>query len=152
MARELLTKQLAAQRLDMSVRRLMEISAEGQITRHRAIDPKTRREAVMFDAREVDQMKQAMNGRPVPLALPPGPPMSAALAAAAELEEDYDAPMRLWVTIAQAAEYTGLPASTITRLIDAGKLKALDVGVRPGGHWRVRKADLEAIEGERHRA
>jgi hypothetical protein len=28
-------------------------------------------------------------------------------------------------------------------------LPAIDVGVRPGGHWRVKRSDLDAIQGDR---
>jgi hypothetical protein len=34
-------------------------------------------------------------------------------------------------------------------MVEAGELAALDVGVRPGGHWRVRRLDVDAIEGKR---
>jgi excisionase family DNA binding protein len=143
---ELLTKQLAAEALGLSVRRIMELSAEGLLTRHRALDPATKREAVMFDVREIERMKQSAAAAPSPLLLGPG-----AAAAAIESEENYDAPLRLWLTLSQAAEYSGLPASVLSRFIDQGRLPAIDVGVRPGGHWRVRQLDLDAIEGDRRK-
>jgi excisionase family DNA binding protein len=148
---ELLTKHLAAERLKISVRRLMELSAEGQIKRHRAVDPATKREAVMFAAADVEKLQQVWNSVPgarAPLALPAP---AGAIAAEAEPEEDYDAPLRPWLTILQASEYSGLPASILLRFVESGRLPALDVGVRPGGHWRVRQIDVDAIEGDRRK-
>ena len=57
-----------------------------------------------------------------------------------------------WLTLAEAETFIGLPEAFLAAQIRAGKLAALDVGVRPGGRWRVSKRDLEAIAGERHPA
>lgn len=56
-------------------------------------------------------------------------------------------PDRPWKNLAEAEEYTGLPASTLRSLIEMGELPARDVGVRAGGRWRVKRADLDALEG-----
>src|SRR5207342_2006357 len=63
---ELLTKHLAAERLGLSVRRMMELSNDGTFTRHRAFDPETKREAVMFDAAEVERFKASASATPAP--------------------------------------------------------------------------------------
>jgi excisionase family DNA binding protein len=52
-----------------------------------------------------------------------------------------------WITIDEAAEVSGLPASCIKTLIEAKQLPAIDVGPRPGGRWRVKRTDLEKLEG-----
>ncbi len=57
--------------------------------------------------------------------------------------------LKPWLTISEAAEYLGLPASTIERLVKSGTLPALDCGPRPGGKWRVKRSDLDALEGDR---
>jgi excisionase family DNA binding protein len=136
---ELLTKEIAAERLNLSVRRLMEISAEGKLTRHREFDPSTRREAVMFDAAEVAALVEEWTPKSLvvrPLELPPGN---------GEAEPADRDQGRLWLTIAEAADYTGLPASFLHRLVDERRLPAFDVGVRPGGRLRVKRADLEML-------
>jgi len=51
----------------------------------------------------------------------------------------------LWLTVDQAAAYSGLPASALRFLIDKGELKARYVGVRRGGQWRICKAALEEL-------
>ena len=49
-----------------------------------------------------------------------------------------------WLTVAEAAEYCGLPESMIRVLLeDATQLKGIDCGPRPGGKWRIRKVDLD---------
>lgn len=55
-----------------------------------------------------------------------------------------------WLTLAEAAAAThGLPESFLLGLIHAGELPCCDVGVRPGGRYRVKRRDLEAIDGTR---
>lgn len=138
---ELLTKQVAAARLGLSVRRVMEMSMDDKFTRHRAYDPATKREAVMFDAAEVEEWRRSSSPVAEPAALVVHPKTMP------ESELASTGAGRLWLTLAEAAEYSGLPASILHAMIDAGDLAALDVGVRPGGHWRVRRLDVDAIEG-----
>lgn len=54
---------------------------------------------------------------------------------------------RLWLTLGEAEDYTGLPATILLRMIQAGVLPTIDVGIRRGGRWRVRRVDLDRIEG-----
>jgi len=147
---EYLSKQIAAQRLGLSVRRVLELSSAGKIRRTREVDPATGRENTVLLAADVARLTRnavnAVNGvfpasggaaevrlaRPN-LALPPIEP---------------PAP-RLWMTAAEAAEYSGLPASFLVHAIDTGALLALDVGVRPGGRYRIRRADIDAMEGQK---
>lgn len=55
----------------------------------------------------------------------------------------------VWLTLDECAEVTGLPASLVHSLIASGALPALDVGIRAGGKWRVKRTDLDAIQGSR---
>ena len=54
-----------------------------------------------------------------------------------------DIPLRdkLFLNVKEAARYSGLPQSTIRRLIHAGKLPA----VKAGG-WRIKRSDLEQLD------
>lgn len=54
-----------------------------------------------------------------------------------------------WVTVDEAAEFSGLPASAIRTLIQCGELPAIDCGPRKGGKWRIKRVDLEKLEGHR---
>jgi excisionase family DNA binding protein len=140
---ELLTKHLTAKRLGLSVRRVMELAQDGTFTRHRAFDPGTKREAVMIDAAEVAAYAAANTPAPAER-----PRLLIEAPAVAPIDDEAGADDgRLWLTVAGAAEYTGLPASHLLAAIDAGELVARDVGVRPGGHWRVRRLDLDGLAG-----
>ena len=57
--------------------------------------------------------------------------------------------LKPWVTIDQAAEITGLPASDIRHAVEFGELPARDCGPRPGGKWRIKRSDLDALQGQR---
>ncbi len=50
---------------------------------------------------------------------------------------------RLFLTLAEAAEYSGLPVAFLRRLMATGKLKAL----KTGSGWRVSRAELEKTAG-----
>ena len=48
---------------------------------------------------------------------------------------------RVFLTMAEAAEFSGLPASFLRRLIVTGQLKAL----KTGAGWRVSRAGIERL-------
>jgi excisionase family DNA binding protein len=54
---------------------------------------------------------------------------------------------RLWLTLEEAADYSGLPAAAIVHFIESKALKALNVGRRRGGQWRIRRLDLDQFAG-----
>lgn len=66
------------------------------------------------------------------------------------IEDGIIAPISLkpWITLDEAAEISGLPKSILLTLIGERKLKCIDVGPRAGGSYRVRRADIETLEGE----
>jgi excisionase family DNA binding protein len=156
-----LTKAVAAKQLDLSVRRVMEMSAAGRLPRHKRFDPATQREAVMFRAADVAKLKAEKTPRPVDLPALPEPAASGISTMVDRIERSASAivraasvppPSRPWLTLAEAAEYSGLPESFLHAMIDQGTLPALDVGVRPGGRYRVRRSDLDGIEGTKRSA
>lgn len=134
------SKEIAAQRLGLSIRRVLELSDQGQITRSKLMNHETGRRQVALLESDVDRLYTQRQGVAVL------PPQSAtenkAPATAALLSQP-------WITLEDAETYTGLPASFLQSLIDEGTLPACNVGVRPGGRWRVKKGDLDAIEGTR---
>jgi len=57
-------------------------------------------------------------------------------------------PARLWLTLKEATDYSGLPSDVIENSIGKGDIKAMFIGKgRRGGMWRIRKVDLEAFSG-----
>lgn len=55
-------------------------------------------------------------------------------------------PQRLYLTLAEASAYTGLPRGYLQQLIDAGQLRAVEVGKSgKGTKRRVARVDLETL-------
>src|SRR6186713_1211780 len=112
---EYISKRRAAEALGISPRRLLELSQSGKIKRHYHNDPKTHRRAAVFARPDVERLAaeriQAAPQSAAPLAIPGGTlrPTSQPIA--------LPAPARPWLTVDEAAEYTGLPASFLARLI-----------------------------------
>ncbi|MGO4882925.1 MAG: helix-turn-helix domain-containing protein [Bryobacteraceae bacterium] len=50
-----------------------------------------------------------------------------------------------WLSLPEAAAYTGLPQSTLRKLVAGRKLPALDTGPRLGGRWRIKRSDLDNL-------
>jgi len=144
---EYLNKAIASKRAGLSVRRLLELASRGVIRKKLITDPKNGNRALaVFAASDIERLKHRersstelqISGPVRPIAALPHSDSASVIS-----------PTRPWLTVAEAGEYSGLPSSFITRLVEAGKLPGLDVGVRPGGRWRVAKRDLDALKGER---
>jgi excisionase family DNA binding protein len=148
---EYLTKELAAKKLGLSVRRILELSARGLIKRRTVRDPVTKREQTVFLAADLQRYVEGQRrvfvshraggaeSAVVVAALPPPQPVSAP-----------PVPETPWLTLDEAAVYLGLPVSYLQKQIDDGCLAAIDVGVRPGGRYRVTRRDLDTITATRH--
>jgi excisionase family DNA binding protein len=50
---------------------------------------------------------------------------------------------RLFLTLAESAEFSGLPVAFLRRLMASGKIKA----IKTGSGWRVSRAELEKMAG-----
>jgi excisionase family DNA binding protein len=142
-APEYLSKEIVAKRLGLSVRRVLELSARGTLKRRAVVDPGTKRKQTVFRADDVaaviDGQKRLVayrGGADVAAAVPPLPAISAPPPA-------HDRP---WLTVDEAAEYSGLPASFLLQMIGDRRLAALDVGVRAGGRFRISRRAIDAIE------
>lgn len=139
---EFWTKQVAAKYLGLSVRQLMEISLNGKLKRSKQFDPGTRREAAMFLRADVEALKRAWT--------PAAPDSQLAIVRPAPAAEAAPLPAALqhWLTLADAADVSGLPKAVLLRLVLGGRLPAIDCGPRPGGRYRVRRDALGAIAGD----
>lgn len=147
-----LTKAAASKRSGRSVRRLLELAAAGRIRKKIVTDSKNNnRELCLFDANDIAMLASGdlppvpvIDGQKRMLALAGPVSQPAAMLPPAPV-------LRRWMTLDEAAGYSGLPASILKALIERGKLLALDVGPRPGGRWRVSKTDIDGIRGTTHR-
>jgi excisionase family DNA binding protein len=125
---------------------VLELSRSGVIRRRQVTDPVTKRRQTVLSARDIYAVVEgnrrlvAYRGGAVSAgevaALPPAqPPLQPA-----------PAPDRPWLTVEEAAAYSGLPASFLLQLVEKRRLAALDVGVRQGGRYRVARRDVDAIK------
>jgi excisionase family DNA binding protein len=142
----------AATRLGIKPRRMLDYKAT---IRSRYVDnPKSGKEVLMFEEADVERLV-AERKHVVEVGLARIAPAIAERGNGAMTASPYlpmiaapSAHARAWLTLAEAAEYSGLPDSFLLGLIDGGKLPACNVGVRPGSRYRVKRADLDAIAGE----
>lgn len=150
MTKEYLTKEVAARRSGRSVRRLLELAAAGRIRKTLTTDPKKGNRAIaLFDARDIDQL--ARGAAPPPMSLQISSPVRNVAAVSHMAPASLLESPNPWLTLDEAANYVRLPTSFLSGLIEEGKLKALDVGVRPGGRFRVCRRDLDSIAGTKLR-
>lgn len=149
-----ITKQEAAQLLaisrnggkpqPLSERRILEYTGSGAL-RSAKQRHKSGQQMVVVSREDVLKLKQE---RENPVALPAIPrEIKPKLLAGPSAPIAPVAHTRAWLNLAEAEEYTGLPETFLLARIDAGILPALNVGVRAGGRWRVKRADLDAIGG-----
>ena len=153
---EYISKQLAAEALGLSPRRLLEISQTGQIKRRYARDPVTKRRQAIFRAADVARLADEIASRKC--AVRPEAAERSESAALSHIRTvppalpQLERPARPWLTVDEAADYTGLPASFLSSMITGGKLAALDIGSwrrKVGGRLRVNRRDLDGIKGVR---
>ncbi len=159
---QFITKEIAAEMLNLSPRRVLELAKSGKIRQEESYNPETKRRQTVLSTEDVQKLaneRQAVPGNPFlnsipvpqlpaiihtemttsripqnPLVRRIDPPQPAALPHPAQ-----------WLTLKQAAEYTGLPESALKQLIEDERLPALDVGPRPGGKWRISRGRLDTL-------
>lgn len=147
-----------ADRLGVSLKTIERAVERGEIQKAYRKMP-GRRAAVVLNPDDVDRysaasvqpeafMMPADTGEPAPnghgKALAVRPPVTmAALPAMFEYLQSIarPAPVTLYLDVKAAAEYSGLPISTIRMLIDSDRLPAM----KTGRGFRVRRKDLEAL-------
>jgi len=136
----------AAKILGLKPRRLLDL--RDQVRHTRVPNPKSGKPVLAFEAADVARF-QAERRKPSELGMIRAAPRDVAIVqqpiAARTTEPTPVLHPFAWYTVEEAALYTRLPASFLLQLIQASKLPAFDVGVRPGGRWRVRKQDLDAL-------
>lgn len=131
----------------LSERRILEYTKAGAIKSASQRDPKSSQMAIVVSRNDVLRLKQEREN-PVTLPAVPNEPRRQKLLGPAPAATDSAAHSRAWLTLGEAEAYTGLPETFLLARIDAGDLLALNVGVRAGGRWRVKRADLDGIQGD----
>ena len=151
-----LTREQAAERLKLSKSRVAALGGgadpkPGEIHTAGQKSPYSGQNCTLYHAGDVERIafeRENPGGasRVPAIVKTPNPYETSALA---RLTEETAFPAKPWLTIDESAAYLGLPASIIQKLVESGKLPALDCGPRPGGRWRVKRSDLDALEGDR---
>ena len=137
----------------LSVRRVIELANEGRIQFDRARDDETGRMQMKIQAGSVERFIFERESKILEPAVrncggrgPHDPQQLVELALM--VRSALSAPSaRLWLTLNDSVDYSGLPAAILVQCIADGKLKAMDVGRRRGGRWRIRRSDLEQFDG-----
>lgn len=151
-----LTKQTAAERLNLSQSRVFAIGEAGKIKTQRVKSPSSGQWVTLFHAGDVERV---IYDRENPSRVPAKvdkleiDPLSelfqkTGLMSVRGLPAVKQEVQKPWITISEAAEVSGLPASTIESLVKSKRLLALDCGPRPGGRYRIKRADLDALEAK----
>lgn len=161
--KEWLTKYEAGARLNLGERRVLDYVQAGALKATRQLDAETGRRRVMIDAGDVERLvdersrpaaltavartsRNGNNGSTSEGAAPVARPALALPAPA--LPHAPALPNCSWLNVDEAAAYTGLPAGFLLARIKEATLPCLDVGVRPGGRYRLKRSDLDSIQGK----
>ena len=143
------TKSQAAALLQVSEKTVERLARKGEIRRETRKRPGVRPSPV-YSPEDLDRVKNAQVPQVVVM-----PPQAEAGGVPAliprvdlpsflqSLVSGADVPLRdkLFLTVKEAVRFSGLPESTIRRLLTSGKLP----GVKAGG-WRIRRVDLEELD------
>jgi hypothetical protein len=144
----------------LSSRRVLELAKEGRIESGRSRDPNNGQTVVRIHAGSIERyLEKKKNPEPVPHPKEREvrePQTSQGRRGTGELAElvrvvregcAAAGPARLWLTLQEAVDYSGLPAAVLVQFIAIGRLPALDVGKgRRGGRWRIRRIDLRQLD------
>ena len=146
-----LTKAEAAAALRVSEKTIERMATKGQL--HRETRRRTGvRPQPVFNPQDIEALKTQQG--PEPFVVPESEQTPKPNRALAPVRPDFGSflqafspaggvPLKdkLFLNVKEAAQYAGLPLSTIRRLIAANKLKA----IKAGG-WRIKRSDLESLD------
>jgi excisionase family DNA binding protein len=139
-----ITKAVAAERLGVSERTVLAMAMAGKVkaTKERGENGQM---AWSFDAGDIERYLWARSQSDW---IGAGRVKSSTTKALVQVAQPLPAaiPLKPWMTIKEAAVYTGLPVSLFIQLINRKQLSAFDVGPRPGGRYRVSRAALDKLE------
>ncbi len=161
---EWLTKEEAAKRLGLGLRRTLDLAHQGVLETVRVRDEESHQVAVRYHAGDIERYlserrKQADAGAQRQLARKVNDaavtkPASVAIEPSSAVALLSTIAAGAWLSLAEGAQYIRLPAELLLKLIFTGRLPALRVRgtreTRPIDCYRVKRADLDALTGERY--
>ena len=151
-----LTKQQAADAIGVSTKTIEKFAQERKIEQARWQRPTGGPLVAVYQPDDVGRLATERRGEHVPFVMPaigtgaialatrppdPGAAgLGALLGALQATAEKFQKPSALFLTLPEAAAFTGLSQAYLRRLLEAGTLTA----IRDRG-WRIRRRDLEAL-------
>lgn len=134
---EWIPKADAAKRLAISIRQIENLTAKGRIRKRKmakAAWEKTGR--VVYAAADIEAIRSGERPAPAAALVPvapapagsPGEPLAALTALARAL--GLPAPGKPWLSLREAADYSGLPARHLVESARSGQMRARNVGVK----------------------
>ena len=155
---EWLTQEDAAARLGMSVRRMLEYASAGKIQTEKGVNEETQRPTLKMHAGDVErlveersQQKAGTQMRALATVDYSKRPAAEQVRALLAGNGAAAAGLKPWLTLDQAAEYSGLSRVLLYELIRDGVLPARCDHVA-SDRWRICRQDLDDLRGERRRA
>jgi excisionase family DNA binding protein len=161
-----LTKQQAADAIGVSTKTIEQLAQRKAIHQEYWKRPETGAKVSVYHPEDVERERKARNPDAEPFVLPEAGEdarsnaqgaavairqpsieqfMQAIAGAVSASQNSQNAGVRtterLFLTISDAADYSGLPQAHLRRLMKDGKLE----GLKTGGGWRIRRADLERL-------
>jgi excisionase family DNA binding protein len=159
-----LNKQQAADALGVSTKTIEQLAKDKKLQQAYWKRPETGAKVSVYHPADVERLRKERSPDAPPFVLPPGaeeqqtsttalavPSMERffrAIAAAAaggsessQNRSEVRIAERLYLTIPEAANFSGLPQAHLRRLMKDEKLEAL----RTGAGWRIRRSDLEKL-------
>lgn len=143
----------------LSTRRVLELAREGRLESGKTRDPNSGQTVVRISWDSVQTyLEKKKNPDPPPDPIECRQPSHTTRLTGRAIGDLLEAllrecanrtPARLWLTLSEAAEYSGLPAQILRSMVLSGQLEVLEVGRRRGGRWRLSRRDLEGIRGQR---
>jgi|SRR5215471_11342356 len=174
---EWISKEEAAERLELSPRRILELAKQGKLKSSRIVSTATGKPVVVIHAGSVERYRDKLSDPLIggDAACEPhaedaardshangaarGPHAKAIAGtrlterAIGEMLAAVSHAVRtryaLWLTVDEAADYAGLPKRFLRDMVLTGQLEVLEVGRCRGGRWRLSRRDLEAIHGQK---
>lgn len=142
MKQEWIPKAEAAQMLGVSTREIERKAAAGRIQMKKVRLPGDKTDRAVYLTDDIDRVKQEREAGAMQLTVAQGHALPSAVPAwlAAVLQPRTEPINKAWLTLDEAAAYSGLPAPEISRLV-----RGLNVHAIGHGHktWRIQRESLD---------
>jgi len=139
-----ITKQQAAECLGVSTKQIERLVADKKLECVKWTRPEGGPAISIYPQEQVDRIGREK--QTVAVRQPTAEQFAQTIATlVSDIRRKSEVQLRLWLTVREAATYSGMPARVLYGWINCGRLPAEDIGVRRR-LWRIRRVDLESVE------